>query len=107
MLQEKNIQLNTIQAEGNTLFHLATKDNELGVLKRLEDFDIDINAKNEKGLTALHLAAMKAEDDQMMKYLISKGADTKINTDFEETVFDLASENELLQKQNTSLNFLK
>lgn len=107
LLQEKNIQLNTIQAEGNTLFHLATKDNELGVLKRLVDFDIDINAKNEKGLTALHLAAMKAEDDQMMKYLISKGADTKINTDFEETVFDLASENELLQKQNTSLNFLK
>jgi len=50
---------------------------------------------------------MKAEDSQIMKYLISKGADIKINTDFEETVFDLASENELLQKQNNSLNFLK
>jgi ankyrin repeat protein len=50
---------------------------------------------------------MKAEDDQMMKYLISNGADIKINTAFEETVYDLASENELLQKQNTPLNFLK
>ena len=77
------------------------------MLKRLSEFDVDVNAKNEEGLTALHLAAMKAENDDMMKYLISKGADTKIKTDFEETVYDLASENELLQKQNTSLNFLK
>jgi ankyrin repeat protein len=50
---------------------------------------------------------MKAEDDQMIKYLISKGADTKIKTEFEETVYDLASENELLQKQKTLLHFLK
>lgn len=107
LLQEKNVQLNTTQAEGNTLFHLAIKDNNLELLNRLVNFDIDINAKNEKGLTALHLAAMKAEDDQMMKYLISNGADIKINTAFEETVYDLASENELLQKQNTPLNFLK
>jgi ankyrin repeat protein len=107
LLQEEGVQRNITQAEGNTLFHLATKDHNLEVLKRLADFDIDINAKNEEGLTALHLAAMKAEDSQIMKYLISKGADIKINTDFEETVFDLASENELLQKQNNSLNFLK
>jgi ankyrin repeat protein len=107
LLQEKSVQLNTTQAEGNTLFHLATKDNNLGVLKRLSAFNIDVNSKNDEGLTALHLAAMKAENEEMMKYLISKGADTKIKTDFEETVFDLASENELLQKQNTSLNFLK
>jgi len=42
-----------------------------------------------------------------MKYLISKGADVKIKTSFEESVYDLADENELLQKQNTQLNFLK
>ena len=34
-----------------------------------------------------------------MKYLISKGADTKVKTDFEETVYDLAIENEMLQKR--------
>lgn len=107
LLQEKGLKMNTIQAEGNTLFHLAAKDNNLALLKRLSEFDIDVNFKNEEGLTALHLAAMKAENDQMMKYLISKGADTKIKTDFEETVYDLAIENELLQKQNTQLNFLK
>lgn len=107
LMQKKGVKMNTTQAEGNTLLHLAAKDNNLELLKRLSEFDVDVNAKNEEGLTALHLAAMKAENDDMMKYLISKGADTKIKTDFEETVYDLASENELLQKQNTSLNFLK
>jgi ankyrin repeat protein len=66
-----------------------------------------VNVKNDEGFTALHLIAMKATDDQSMKYLLSKGANKKIKTDFEETAYDLASENELLQKQNTSLNFLK
>ena len=107
LMQKKGVKMNTTQAEGNTLLHLAAKDNNLELLKRLSEFDVDVNAKNEEGLTALHLAAMKAENDDMMKYLISKGADTKIKTDFEETVYDLASENELLQKLNTSLNFLK
>jgi len=45
LLQEKSVQLNTTQAEGNTLFHLATKDNNLGVLKRLSAFNIDVNSK--------------------------------------------------------------
>lgn len=107
LLQEKGVKMNATQAKGNTLFHLAAKNNDLGLLKRLSEFDIDINAKNDEGLTALHLAAMKAVDDEMMKYLISKDASTAIKTDFEESVYDLANENENLQKQNTSLNFLK
>ncbi|WP_223270757.1 ankyrin repeat domain-containing protein [Subsaximicrobium wynnwilliamsii] len=107
LLQEKGLQMNTKQAEGNTLNHLAAKNNDLELLKRLSAFNIDVNSKNDEGLTALHLAAMKAENEEMMKYLISKGADTKIKTDFEESVYDLASENELLKKQNTPLNFLK
>ncbi len=107
LLQKKGLQFNATQAEGNNLYHLAAKQNNLGLLKRLEDFDLNINAKNGKGLTPLHLAAMKAEDDQIMKYLISQGADAKITTDFEETVLDLATENEQLQKKQTPLNFLK
>ncbi len=107
MLQEKGVKLNTIQADGNTLYHFAAKENNLVLLKSLSGFDIPVNAKNDEGLTALHQAAMKAEDAEMMKYLISIGADKNIKTDFEETTYDLASENELLQKENVALNFLK
>lgn len=107
LLLENGHVMHTTQADGNTLIHLAAKDNKLPLLQRLTDFNIDINAKNDEGLTALHIAAMKADSDLMMKYLITKGADTKIQTDFEETAFDLATENELLKKKNTALTFLK
>lgn len=107
MLQGKGVKLNTIQADGNTLYHFAAKENNLALLKSLSGFDIPVNTKNDEGLTALHQAAMKAEDAEMMKYLISIGADKNIKTDFEETTYDLASENELLQKENVALNFLK
>ena len=57
------------------------------------------------GLTPLHLAAMKAKDVKLLQLLISKGADKKILTDFNESAFDLAKENELLSKSD--ITFLK
>lgn len=107
ILQKKRIPLNTFQAEGNTLYHLAAKANDLSLLKRLATFDIPVNAINNEGMTALHQAALKAKDDQMMKYLISIGADKNAKTDFEETAYDLANENEVLQKNKVELTFLK
>lgn len=50
---------------------------------------------------------MKAKDDRLMKLLISSGADHTVKTDFEESVLDLATENELLQQNNIPLTFLK
>lgn len=107
LLQQEQVSLNEPQAEGNTLLHLAAKANNLALLKRLSDYNISVNAKNDEGLTALHLAAMKAEDDSLLKYLISIGGDSDLKTDFEESVYDLASENELLKNNNIPLNFLK
>lgn len=107
LLKSKGLKFNSVQGEGNTLYHVAAKKNNLELLKKVSVFNIDVNAKNDEGLTALHVAAMKAENDKLLKFLLAKGADAKSTTDFEETVYDLASENELLQKENTSLNFLK
>ncbi|SIR27337.1 ankyrin repeat domain-containing protein [Maribacter ulvicola] len=107
LLKSKGLKLNAVQGEGNTLYHVAAKKNDLQLLQKIADFNIDVNAKNDEGMTALHVAAMKAENDKLLKFLIAKGADTNSTTDFEETVYDLASENEKLQQENTSLNFLK
>lgn len=107
LLKAKGLKFNTVQGEGNTLYHVAAKKNDLQLMKKIADFNIDVNAKNDEGMTALHIAAMKAENDKLLKFLIAKGADANSKTDFEETVYDLASENEMLQKGNTSLNFLK
>lgn len=106
MLQAHGLKMNTIQAEKNTLYHLAAKKDNLDLIKRVAKFNIDVNAVNAEGTTALQQAAMKAKNAEVLKYLISRGADKKATTEFGETAYDLASENEFLQKKNVDLKFL-
>ncbi len=95
------------QANGNTLYHLALDKNDMNLLSYIQQFNPDVNAKNKEGNTPLHEAAMKAENADILKYLISVGAKKDAVTDFEETAFDLASENELLEQSKTPIDFLK
>jgi len=107
LLQEKGLNLAAAQKDGSTLYHFAIAKNDLNLVKKLAALNIDINAKNKDGLTALHKAAMLAKDDSILKYLISIGAKKDINTEFDETAYALAKENELLTKNNVSIDFLK
>ncbi|QKZ12582.1 ankyrin repeat domain-containing protein [Spirosoma sp. KUDC1026] len=107
LLQQKGLDVKAPQKNGNTLYHLAVAKNDMGLMKKLEPLQIDVNARDKEGLTALHKAAMISKDDAMMKYLLSIGAKKDISTNFKETAYDLASENESLSKGNVSLNFLK
>ncbi|WP_312823323.1 ankyrin repeat domain-containing protein [Epilithonimonas sp.] len=107
LLKSKGINFSTPQADGNTLLHLAIAKNNLDLLKKLEPYKIDVNAKNKESMTALHKAALIAKNDEILKYLISLGAKKDIKTEFDETAYDLASENEYLKKNNTSIEFLK
>ena len=50
---------------------------------------------------------MKATNNELLLLLIEHGADKTIVTDFEESAFDLASENELLKEDQVSIDFLK
>lgn len=106
LLTENDVDFSTLQKNGNTLFHLATEKQSLKLLELASTYKLDVNAKNEEGNTALHIAAMKAKDDKILKFLIAQGADIKATTDFDESVYDLASENELLKKNNIDINFL-
>jgi ankyrin repeat protein len=107
LLQDKGLNLATPQKDGNTLYHLAITKSDLALLKKLADLKIDINLKNKDGLTALHKAAMISKDDTILKYLLSIGAKKDINTEFDESTYALAKENESLTKNNISLEFLK
>jgi ankyrin repeat protein len=107
ILKSKGLDVVSPQKNGNTLYHLAVAKGDLSLLKRLQPLGIDVNAKNTEGITALHKAAMIAKDDSLLKYLLSIGAQKDAVTNFKETAFDLASENESLSKSNVSVNFLK
>lgn len=106
-LKAKGLNFATPQKNGNTLYHLAVVKNDLPLLKTLEPLKADVNGKNADGITALHKSAMVSQDDTILKYLLSIGAKKDAVTNFEETAFDLASENELFSKNNISVNFLK
>lgn len=107
LLLKSGLKLNKLQADNNTLFHLAVDKNSIDLLKEISTLSININSKNKDGLTVLHKAVMQAKDIKIIKYLLSVGADKSIVTNFEESVFDLAKENELLKNQNIDVTFLK
>jgi ankyrin repeat protein len=107
LLQDKGLNLATPQKDGNTLYHFAITKNDLTLLKKIVDLNIDVNAKNKDGLTPLHKAAMISKDDSLLKYLLSVGAKKDITTEFDESAYSLAKENESLTKNKTDLEFLK
>ncbi|MFD2917577.1 ankyrin repeat domain-containing protein [Psychroserpens luteus] len=107
LLKRNNLDLTAVQKNGNTWYHLAVEKNSIDLLKMAVDKNIDINAKNSEGNTTLILAAMKAKDADILKFLLEQGADKSIVTYFDETAYDLAKENELLKKNNISIEFLK
>lgn len=107
LLQDKGLNLSAPQKDGSTLYHFAVAKNDLVLLKKIDNLNIDINAKNKDGLTALHKAAMISKDDAILKYIISLGAKKEIKTDFDESPYALAKENESLTKNNVSIDFLK
>lgn len=107
LLQEHHFHLENAQKDGNTLYHLAVVKNDLALLKKITNLNIDLNAQNKDGLTALHKAALIAKDDSILKYLLSLGAKKELKTSFDETAYALAKENETLTKNNISVEFLK
>lgn len=107
ILKGAGVNMKAEQAKGNTLFHLAAQENDLYLLKEAHSLGLDVNKANDLGTTPIQIAAMKASDDTILKYLLEIGANKEVVTDFEESVYDLASENEALQRNNVNINFLK
>lgn len=107
ILTSKGLDVTKTQHNGNTLYHIALSNNSNAILKLIKQFNIDVNAKNKEGNTALHIAALQATKTDVLNYLISIGAKKEATTDFGETAFDLASENEILKANKVDLEFLK
>ncbi len=107
LLTQAGFDVTAIQKDGNTLYHLAVAKNDLKLFQRLEGLTIAIDHKNAEGMTALHKAALTAKDDSILKFLLAKGAKKDIPTEFEETAYDLAQENEFLTANKIAIDFLK
>ncbi len=89
------------------MYHYVANRQSLGLLKKIANLGIDINAYNHEGMTALHKAAMVAKDDKVLRELLAQGADKKLRTELDETAYDLAAENEYLKRNKVDITFLK
>jgi len=105
LLKSKGLAVETPQKDGTNLYHIAVEKNSVALLSVINKYSIDINAKNDKGLTALQQAVMTAKSHTIIKELLKNGANKNVSTDFDETLYDLAKENEALA--NTDISYLK
>ena len=67
----------------------------------------DLNIKNDDGVTPLHMAAMQSSDESLIIALVENGASKEILTEFEESAYDLALQNEQLAEKKVNISFLK
>ena len=107
LLMARQFDLGSPQEDGNTLFHLAVNEENSGLCMVASQHGTDVNHLNSEGYSALHLAAMQAEDANIIEILLDLGAKTDALTPFEETPFDLAKENERLSSLPSILNLLQ
>lgn len=107
LLNQQGLSLTTAQGNGNNLYHLAAVLNNMELLRGASEMGLNINAKNKEGMTPLHIAAMKAQNDVVLKFLMRHGADESLLTAFDESAHDLALENEVLGQLKTDLKFLE
>src|SRR5690606_33771411 len=106
LLKNQDLDISKIHEDGNTLYHLAVSKNNLELVKWISNYIVDINAKNKDGNTALHLAAMGDTDTDILKYLVAQGAKKNELTEFDESAFNIASENEILLAKKLNFDFL-
>ncbi|RZJ82009.1 MAG: ankyrin repeat domain-containing protein [Flavobacterium sp.] len=107
LLTAKGLNVTAPQKDGSTLYHIAIARMDLGLLKKINDLKVNVNTKNKEGVTVLHRAALISKNDEILKYLVSVGADKTIKTDFDETAYDLAAENKFLAEKKVEVTFLK
>ena len=93
--------------DGNTLWHHAIEHEDKEICLLLLKYNVELNAVNQEGMSALHLACMKGENVEYLSFLVESGADINQKTEFGELPYNLALENELLNKNIGQIKFLK
>ncbi len=87
--------INTFEAKstdefGRTKLHIAVRYGDIGMVRRLIEDGADVNARDNKGRTPLHMTRYDKKDNtDMMELLLENGADPNIKDNKGNRVLDI------------------
>lgn len=108
LLNQKGFDSSKLSSNGNSILYYAVATNNLFTIKKALELDKQhINAINHEGNTPLHKAALLARNTDVLKLLVENGASKTVKTEFDETAYELAQDNNYLKQKNIDISFLK
>ena len=105
LLNSPFLYLNYQDQEGNSYLHLAVKNQEQKIIKKLIEKGININLKNKKGNTALHLA-YEIGNNLIIKFLLENGINRTIKNNDNKKAEEIKNSNTIFKtlKNNKSIS---
>ena len=95
-LRDNRVPLAQVLEGGEQWLHLGARVQSMSMLKFGLVLGLDVNRRDDDGMTPLHEACLTATNEEIINWLVAVGADIEATTDFGETPKDLAMENEAL-----------
>ena len=90
------------------IFSVSKYSNREDTIKKALELDKQhINTLNHEGNAPIHKAALLARNTEVLKLLVAHGASKTTKTEFEETAYELAENNDYLKQKNIDISFLK
>jgi len=90
-LMLKGVSSNTMDPDGISALNYACWHDRLDIVRVLCSFDADLNQRDARGVTALHVACNRSNGEELPGYLVKHGADINLRGDNGESILHHAA----------------
>jgi len=87
----KGVSPDTLDPDGISALNYACWHDRLDIVRVLSSFDADLNQRDARGVTALHVACNRSNGEELLAYLLKHGADIAVRGDNGESILHHAA----------------